>query len=391
VKTLKMEWLRRPIARSAAAVLFALALLPGVAAAAGADSPRLARAKDLIADEQWRRAVVELRAAYADPNEPARDEAAFWLAHSLYRSGDAAGALQTIKQIEQRFPRSRWIYPARSLQLEIAHRLNRNDLLWKYATPPPPAPAPPALPAEPVAPVNELPPAPPATPVVRPGAAPAPPATPRPRAVPRRREWVRSFEAEDLDLQIQALGSLIRVEPARAVPILKGVALATEDEELARRAIFVLMQSRRVDARAAVRDLAATGPEPVALAAVKELGLFAPEESARLLRELYASRSAPVKSQVLRAFGSSRQVQPLLQIVRSEREPALREAAVAALGQAGARPQLARLYRQHPDLRLPVITALFTAAGEQELAAIARSERDPALRAEAQARLALFK
>jgi HEAT repeat protein len=368
--------------RGALAAVMYLALAAS-AFAAGADSERLSRAKDLIAEEQWRRAVAELRAAYADPAEPARDEVAFWLAHSLHQSGDVAGALQAIEQIEQKFPRSRWAFPARSLKLEIAHRLNRSDMLWRYATPPPPPPAPPA--------------APPAPPARAPRAVPPPPAAPAVPPVPRaRREWVRAAEpvdpeiAAEVDLRIQALGSLIRVEPARAVSILKEVALKTEDVDQARRAIFVLVQSDRRDARSAVAEIAKNGPEPVTLAAVRELGLVQSPDAARLLADLYAAGTPPVKTQVIRALGTSRQPRPLMRIVRSENEPLLRESAVLALGQAGAREQLAALYRNLPDLRRSVINALFNAAGDDELIAIAQNERDAKLRDEATARLGLL-
>lgn len=361
--------------------------------AAGAESARMARAKDLIADEQWRRAIVELRAAYVDPAEPSKDEAAFWLAHSLYQSGDTGAALQALAQLEQRFPRSRWMFPARSLKVEIAHRLNRNDLLWSFATPPAP-PAPPhapaaAAPPAPAAPSRE------AAPVVAPSAPlPPPPPAPAPRAprAPRpKRQWVTAIPGEpgmlERELQILALGSLMRAEPDRAEPILKEVALRTADEEQARRAIFVLLQSNRL---AAVADVAKQGSEEVTIAAVKELGFVRSPDSASLLKDLYASGSQPVKVQVLRSLGRARQAQPLMQLARREPERSLRETAVVALGQAGARTQLAALYRQQPDLKRPVISALFTAAGEDELIAIATRERDAALRAEALARLRLL-
>ena len=376
-----------------------VAALPGLAFAAGADSERMSRAKDLIADEQWRRAIVELRAAYGDAAESAKDEAAFWLAHSLYQSGDAGAALQTIAELEQRFPRSRWVFPARSLRVEIAHRLNRNDLLWSYAQLPPPPPAAPPVPRSPAPSTRPAPPPPrvaPAAPTPVPAVVPpAAPLSPEPpgRAHPRRR-WVGDaprVEPEiafrDRDLQILALGGLMRAQPDRAEPILKQVALGADREEQARRAIFVLLQGNRLSA---VADVAKQGPEQVTLAAVKELGFVRSADSASLLKDLYASGSEPVKIQVLRSLGRARQAQPLMQLARTESERALRETAVAALGQAGARTQLSVLYRQQPDLRLPVISALFTAGAEDELQAIARRERDAALRAEAISRLKLL-
>lgn len=383
-------------------VAIVIATLPRFAFAAGADSERMSRAKDLIADEQWRRAIVELRAAYDDPQESAKDEAAFWLAHSLYQSGDAGAALQIIARLEQRFPRSRWVFPARSLKLEIAHRLNRNDLLWSFAVPPPPPPAPPAgaVPAAPPTPAA-LPSPPAVAPAIPPPAAVAPPVAPVAPAPPARRpgqhnprrQWVLDLTvqpelaATDRDLQILALGGLMRAEPDRAEPILKNVALRSNDQEQARRAIFVLLQGNRL---AAVADVARQGSEDVTLAAVKELGFVRSADSASLLTDLYASGSEPVKVQVLRSLGRARQAQPLMQLARRESERSLRETAIAALGQAGAGVQLAALYRQQPDLKLLVIAALFTAGADDELMSIAHTERDARLRAEAVAKLKLL-
>ncbi len=128
-------------------------------------------AKDLIADEQWVRAIDELKAAAADPKETNKDEALFWLAHSQNQARDSAAAVETIRRLERDFPASPWMKPAQSLRIEIAHRLQRNDVLWYTAVPPPPVPAPAAVPPPPPADAPS-----PALPVP---AAPAP-ATPRP-------------------------------------------------------------------------------------------------------------------------------------------------------------------------------------------------------------------
>src|SRR5213593_1175656 len=97
-------------------------------AASGPDSKRMARAKDFIADEQWTRATAELQAAADDPKEPNRDEALFWLAHSEHQAGDDSGAIQTIARLERAFPASRWVRLARSVRVEIAQRMRREDV-----------------------------------------------------------------------------------------------------------------------------------------------------------------------------------------------------------------------------------------------------------------------
>src|SRR5205085_5202808 len=131
------------------------------------------------ADEQWTRAVTELQAAADDPKEGNRDEALFWLAHSQHQTGDDASALQTIARLERTFPVSRWVHPARSLRVEIAQRLRRDDVLWMLAAQTPPPPVPPVTPV-PAMPARPGPTSPPPTPaaVVRP----APPVAAEPPA-----------------------------------------------------------------------------------------------------------------------------------------------------------------------------------------------------------------
>ena len=129
---------------------FVLSMWIGAAALSAApapDSKRLGRAKDYIADEQWSRAVAELKAVLANAKEPNRDEALFWLAHSEHQAGDQAAAIETIARLERDYPSSAWVRPARSLRIEIAQRLRRDDLLWWTAVPPAPPqmPAPPAM------------------------------------------------------------------------------------------------------------------------------------------------------------------------------------------------------------------------------------------------------
>ena len=169
---------------------------------AAPESKRLARAKDLIADEQWLRAIEELRVAVADAKEPRRDEALYWLAHSLNQSGDQASAVETIGRLENDFPSSMWVKPARSLRVEIAVRLKRSDVLWWTAMPPPP-PTPVKMPA---APVKDVPTASPKFPKV---AMPPPP----PKA------WYSDKIDIDPDLQVQALGALLKTDGERVVRI----------------------------------------------------------------------------------------------------------------------------------------------------------------------------
>src|SRR4051794_17324142 len=106
---------KRLCAASVAAWLLGTAI---ALAAPAPESKRLGHAKDYIADEQWARAIVELKAVADDPKESSRDEALFWLAHSEHQTADDAAALQTIARLERDYPRSPWVKIAGSMRVE---------------------------------------------------------------------------------------------------------------------------------------------------------------------------------------------------------------------------------------------------------------------------------
>jgi HEAT repeat protein len=389
--------------RIATALIFAALLSPQMLLAKPFESKRMERAKDLIADEQWARAVGELKAAAADPKEANKDEALFWLAHSQNQARDGGAAVETIRRLEREFPASRWVKPARSLRIEIAQRMQRHDFLWYTAVPPvpPAAPAPPATTA-PALPASPTPVAQPAVPVPttprlyrppRPAAAPVAPLAPTMAPFPTMPPpaWVPEGYFPDMDLRIQALGSLIRTDAVKVIPMLKEIALESGNTGEARRALFVLAQSGRPDARATVVDVAKTGPELVRVAAVRELGHLGGAAIANDLLQVYATASERVKYQVVTSLAQSDGAPALLRIVESEKDRELRDVAIVTLGEAGGRQQLAMLYaKAATDAKRPIIIGLFNAQAEDELIRIAERERDPAARAEVLARLRLL-
>lgn len=331
-------------------------------AAPAPDSKRLAAAKDAIADEQWTRAVAELKIVADDPKETNRDEALFWLAHSQHQAGDQAGAIETIARLERSFPRSRWVGPARSLRIEIAQRMNRDDILWRMAIPPPPPPAP-LVPSA--------------------SAPPPPPAPPIPEA------WLPEAFSPDTDLRIQALGSLLDSHPGRVIPLLRDIALDGSNARDGRRAVLVLAQSPRPEARTTILEVAKHASEPVRIAAIREMGRFDDPKVAAQLLQVYSSGATPlIKREVVSSLGDRADAAALLRIARTEQNPFVRNVAIVKLGRAGARAQLRALYdAASRDSRSAILTALFTARDDEELIRIASTEQDPALRRQARRQL----
>ena len=366
------------------AVLCLLLLVMPAAVAAGADaspdSRRMARAKDLIADEQWERAIDELRAAAGDPREPARAEALFWLAHSLNQEHDFAAAVEAIRRLEREYASSPWVKPARSLLIELAQKLRRDDVLWWTAVSPVPgkSPVPPGtVPRERPRPPR--------------GAGKPPVRAEETAAIPPPWPWVAGSWSPDLDQRILALGSLIHTDARKAIPVLRHIALEPGNPGAARRAVFVLAQSRRPEALSTVAEVARRGPEPVKLAAVRGLGGFGGPEASRALLDVYASANARVKRQVVTTLGERSETSALLRIAQSESDRALRSSAIVTLGRAGGRVQLASLYsKADRETKRPIINGLFTAGAEEELLRIAEAERDPQLRADVLAKLKLL-
>ena len=329
------------------------------------ESKRLGRAKDYIADEQWPRAIEELRLAVADAKEPRRDEALYWLAHSLNQSGDQASSVETIGRLERDFPGSMWVKPARSLRIEIAVRLNRSDVLWWTALPPP-------------APIAVKPPVSGRAPKVLPPPLPT---------------WYPDKYDPDADLRVQALGALMKTDAERAVPILGQIAFESEHPGPAARAVFMLAQSSLPQARETVMQVARaqTAPEVVRLAAVRDLGRFGGPEASKDLMSLYMTVNEPLKIQIVKSLGERAETLALVRIVESEKDGTLRFSAIAGLGQAGGAVPLARLYKSaSPQGKRPIIIGLFSARADGELIRIAETERDVALREEALERLRLL-
>ena len=366
-------------------LLLCVLAAPVSAREAGDPQDRLDPARMLIFDRDWPKAVVELRRVIANRREPLRDEACFWLAHSLFQMGRSSEALRVIATIEDEYPRSRWLLPAQSLHVEIATRIGSPDVLWRVAAPPPPPPAP------------EAPPAPPAPTSAGAPRAPAPPSPPAPPGAPRA-GTVRVAPAPPgfttLDVRIQALSGLLLREPERAVPALREIVDEAQETPQARRALFVLGLSPHEEARETVMHFARTGPEALRVVAVEQLSRWPTRDAKQALTTAYAVGSERVKMRVLQSLGESGGVSYLYELVTAEDDPDLRESGIFGLGHARGRGELARLYARPGATkadREAILEALFAAGGDRELVTIARRERDAGLRASAISRLRMLR
>lgn len=203
--------------------------------------------------------------------------------------------------------------------------------------------------------------------------------------------WVPEGFFPDMDLRIQALARLMPTDATKVIPILKSIALEGADAGEGRRALLVLAQSDRPEARATVIDVAKTGPERMRIAAVRELGRIGGPAVIDALLQVYDTGTEPVKYQVVTALAQRDAAPALMRIAQSESDTRVRNVAIYTLGEAGGRQQLTMLYaKAAPDAKGPVLLGLFNAQADEELIQIAEREKDPALREQALSQLRLL-
>jgi len=203
--------------------------------------------------------------------------------------------------------------------------------------------------------------------------------------------WLPEAYRPDTDLRIQALGSLIRTDAVRVIPILRTIALDPNDPREASRAVFVLAQADTPEARNTVIQVAKLAAEPVRIAAVRELGRFGGPEISGELMQVYITANSPVKLQVVNALGERLERGALFKIAEAETDAHVKARAFVTLGQAGGGAQLRTLYtRASREDKRPIILGLFNARAEDDLIGIAEQETDAELRAEILLRLRLL-
>jgi HEAT repeat protein len=229
-------------------------------------------------------------------------------------------------------------------------------------------------------------------PGARPAVLPTPPDPPTP-VVPGAEFFLPMTYPPDTDLRIEALNGLLEGHSDRVIPLLREIALDADNPDEARRAVLVLARSHRPEARTTVVEMARRGPEPVRLAAIREMGRFDGATVTAELMQVYRMSTAPrVKRQIVSSLGDRSDNVSLLTIAQAESDPAVRNIAIVTLGRLpDARPQLRTLYLQAPpESRMAVLAALFTSKDEDELIRIAKSEKEPLLRQRARLQLRLL-
>ena len=278
------------------------------------------RGTEALDDEAWDRALESFDQVATSGSRRA-DAALYWKAYAQRKAGRPADALATLAQLRKTAPQSKYLKEADNLEQEIRQSSGQ-----------PPAPE----------------------------------------------------KESDQDLKLMALNALLTSNSEQAVPMLEKFLGSSAAPKLRNRALFILTQSGSPRGRAIVADIARGKSHPdLQRTAVKYLGLFGGEESAKVLGEIYATADdVAVKKAVLQAYMTSGNKAGVLAAARGEKTPEMRRAAIRQLGPMGATAELWELYRTDPstEARKDIIQGLFIGGAGDRIAELAKTETSPELR-----------
>jgi HEAT repeat protein len=292
----------------------------------------LERARDLIEEGRFERAVEDLNRVIEMKTSTRVDAALYWKAYSLAKLGQQADALKAVTDLSAKFANSRWLKEAKALELEIRQASGQP---------------------------------------------------------------VRPESQNDDDLKLYALRGLMNSDPDQALPIIEKILSGTDSPKVKERALFVLSQSRSPRARDIIANAAKGNVNPdLQLKAIHYLGIMGGPENRQVLVDAYrTSNDIAVKRSILRSYGIAGDRERLLSIAKGETDPALRGEAVHQLGIVHASAELSQLYQSESsaDVKKRILQAMFIGGDADKLIEIAKGERDPELRKTAIHNLGLMK
>jgi HEAT repeat protein len=192
----------------------------------------------------------------------------------------------------------------------------------------------------------------------------------------------------DHDLKSMALMALVQADPERAIPYLEKFLRSDRPVSDKQQALFMLLQSGQPRATQIVVDVAKDPKREPELraAAVQSLGVAGGARNRQLLDDIFRSAAdAEVKQAVLSAYMVSGADEQLLAVARSESDEDLRAQAIQLLGAMGARDALEKLEAEikSGEGRKALLSAYMVSGNRTRLLGIARTDRDPEVREQA--------
>jgi tetratricopeptide (TPR) repeat protein len=208
-------------------------------------------------------------------------------------------------------------------------------------------------------------------------------------------QTVSPASQDDEELKLMALRGIMQSDPEQAMPIIEKMLTGSNPPKVKDRALFVLSQSSSARAREIIAGVAKGNANPdLQLKAIRYLGIMGGQESRQLLVDVYrGSSDIAVKRAILRSYMTSGDRDRLFNLAKTETDPALRAEAVNQLGVMNARSELSQLYQSETsvDVKKRILHAMFIGGDADRMVELAKGEKDPELRKAAIQNLGLMK
>jgi len=184
----------------------------------------------------------------------------------------------------------------------------------------------------------------------------------------------------DEDLKLLAIQSLMNSDPEKAVPLLEKIIQGNYPPKLKDRAMFVLSQSGSEKAQQVLTSAAKNNAQPdLQRRAIRYIGMNGGGNRG-VLKEIYNSTSdISVKKAVFQAWLMCGCKEDVASLARTEKNPELRREAIRYLGMMGGRAELLEFYKNSsdPETREAAVGAMLLCGCSHELAEIVQTEKDP--------------
>ena len=284
---------------------------------------------DALDDHDWARAVkyfdrvAKMKMSHAGA-------ALYFKATAQAEMGSRTEALNTLIELQQSYPKSKWAEDGKALELEIRQKSGQH---------------------------------------------------------------IELRHVEDEELKLMAINALGQSDPERAIPILEGIISGNQPLKFKEKALFVLSQSGSSRAMDVLARIAKNGPPELQGRAIRFLGISGGSRARDVLAEVYTTtNSVDLKKSVLKAYMISGDRAHLLKLAKGETNSELRAEAVMQLGVQGARTELADLYTTETSIEVKkkILQAMFIGGSSDKLSEIATTEKNLDLKVQAIRNLGLM-
>ncbi len=137
----------------------------------------------------------------------------------------------------------------------------------------------------------------------------------------------------DADLKILALNSLLNQDPARAIPLLRGLLAGNQPMNVKRHAIVVIAQSKSPEVQALLNDAVVGKMDPtLQREAIQMMAVFEGKRGNETLSEVYRTTSdREVKRSIISAFFITQDAPRMVEVARNEKDLNLKRSIVSQL------------------------------------------------------------